>query len=177
MNKKSIQDHYPDDLNLCYGCGQFNEEGLQLKSYWNGDQAVATFLPKPYHMAVPGYVYGGLIASIIDCHGIGTAIAEAYRSKHHEMGTEPLLRYVTASLQVSYLHPTPLGVTLELIGSIKEIKGRKTIVNVTVSAEGEVTAKGEVTAVEMPESMRLKKSVNPNKYFHFSLPLSGNPWP
>ncbi|MBN2031525.1 PaaI family thioesterase [bacterium] len=160
MNKKSIQDHYPDELNHCYGCGLFNEHGLHLKSYWDGDKAVANFLPRPYHMAVPGYVYGGLIASIIDCHGIGTAVAEAYRIKHREMGTEPLLIYVTASLQVTYLRPTPLGVPLELRGSVTEVKGRKIVVDVTVTVEGEVSAKGEVVAVQMPESMMFKKSVN-----------------
>ena len=92
MNKKSIQDYYPDELNHCYGCGPFNKDGLQLKSYKDGDEVIATFLPTPYHHAVPGYVYGGLIASIIDCHGIATAVAEAYRIEKREMGTEPLLR-------------------------------------------------------------------------------------
>ena len=153
MNKQSIQDHYPDEFNHCYGCGPLNEHGLQLRSGSDGDETVATFLPGSYHIAVPGYVYGGLIASIIDCHGIATAVAGAYRAEHREMGTEPLLRYITAALQVSYIHPTPMAVPLELRGSVKEVKGRKAVVNVTVSVEGKVTAKGEVVAVRMPESM------------------------
>ena len=69
------------------------------------------------------------------------------------MGTAPPLRFVTASLQVEYLRPTPLGVALEVRGRVKEIKGRKVVVSATVSAEGEVCARGQVVAVQMPEHM------------------------
>jgi acyl-coenzyme A thioesterase PaaI-like protein len=130
-----------------------NEEGLKLKSYWEGEETVSIFSPRPYHIAIPGYVYGGLIASIIDCHGTGTAAAATYRAEGREMGTEPLLRFVTASLQVEYMRPTPLGVTLEIRGKTREIKGRRVVVSVTVSAHGEICAKGEVIAVQMPEHM------------------------
>ncbi len=153
MDKKAFQDYYPDELSHCYGCGSLNEDGLQLKSYWDGDETVAVFHPRPYHTAIPGYVYGGLIASIIDCHGTGSAAAAAYRDEEREMGTEPPLRFVTASLQVQYVRPTPHGVPLEVRGKIKEIKGRKVVVSATVRAEGEVCAKGEVVAVQMPEHM------------------------
>ena len=150
---KAFQDFYPDDLSYCYGCGRLNEHGLQLKSYWDGDETVAIYQPRPYHIAIPGYVYGGLIASLIDCHGTGTAAAAAYRAQGREMDTEPALRYVTASLHVDYLRPTPLGVPLEVRGQVKEIKGRKVVVEATLSAQGQVTARGQVVAVQMPESM------------------------
>ncbi|MCK4680946.1 PaaI family thioesterase, partial [bacterium] len=111
------------------------------------------FVPEPYHIAIPGYVYGGLIASLVDCHSTGTAAAASYRAEGREMDTEPAFRFVTASLHVDYLKPTPLGVPLELRGVVKEIKGRKVIVTTTVSAEGEVCARGEVVTVQMPENM------------------------
>jgi len=123
MNKKSFQDYYPDELSYCYGCGRLNEHGLHLKSYWDEEETVAIFHPKPYHIAIPGYVYGGLIASLIDCHCTGTASAASYRKEGREMGTDPPLRFVTASLQVEYLRPTPLGVPLEIRGRVKEVKG------------------------------------------------------
>ncbi len=154
MEQKAFQDYYPDELSYCYGCGRFNEHGHQLKSSWDGDETVAIFHPQPYHIAIPGYVYGGLIASLIDCHGTGTAAAAAYRAAGREMGTEPSFRFVTASLHVDYLRPTPLGVPLEVRGWVKEIQGRKVVVTATVSAEGEVTARGEVVAVQMPEHLR-----------------------
>jgi len=79
MTEKAFQDYYPDDVSHCFGCGKLNEKGHQIKSYWDGDETVAVFEPEPYHTAIPGYVYGGLIASLIDCHGTGTAAAAAYR--------------------------------------------------------------------------------------------------
>ena len=156
MNEKAFQDYYPDDLSHCYGCGRHNSKGLQIKSYWQGETSVARLEPKDYHTAIPGYVYGGLIASLIDCHGTGTAAAAAYRAENRPMDSDPPLRFVTASLHVDYLKPTPLGVPLEVRGTVKEIKGRKAVVTATVSAEGEICARGEVVAVQMPETF-LKK--------------------
>ncbi len=152
MEIKPIQDYYPDDVAHCYGCGRLNERGHQIKSFWEGDETVSHYMPKDYHTAIPGYVYGGLIASLIDCHGTGTAALAAYRAESREHDSLPALRFVTASLQVDYLKPTPLGVELELRGKIIELKGKKVISEITVSANGEVTAKGKVIAVQMPES-------------------------
>ena len=152
MAEKAFQDYYPDHTSYCYGCGRLNEYGLQIKSYWDGDESVCHFDPRPYHTAIPGYVYGGLIASLIDCHGTGTAAAAAYRAEGRAMDSEPTFRFVTASLQVTFLRPTPIDATLEVRGTVKEIKGRKVVVAATLSANGEVCARGEVVAVQMPES-------------------------
>ena len=153
MNQKAFQDYYPDDLSHCYGCGRLNEHGHQIKSCWDGEESVCTFLPKPYHTAIPGYVYGGLIASLIDCHATGTAAAATYRAEGRTMDTEPPLRFVTASLHVDFLRPTPMGVPLEVRGRVKEIKGRKVVVDAELSAQGEVCALGQVVAVQLPEQM------------------------
>lgn len=153
MSDKAIQDYYPDDYSHCYGCGRLNKHGLQIKSYWDGEESVSHFRPKAYHMALPGFVYGGLIASLIDCHATGTAAAAKYRAEKRAPGTDPPLRYVTASLHVDYLAPTPIDATLELRGRVKELKERKVMVVVTLSANGQECARGEVTGVLMPESM------------------------
>ena len=151
MTEKSFQELYPEETQHCYGCGVLNEHGHRIESFWDGDVSICRFDPEPHHIALPGYVYGGLIASLIDCHGTGTAAAAAYRAEGREMGTEPPLRFVTGSLHVDYLKPTPLGVTLTLRGRAKEIRGRVITVEVTLSAEAIQTAKGEVVAVRMPE--------------------------
>ena len=149
---KAFQDYYPDDTSHCYGCGRLNEHGLQIKSHWDDEEAVCVFQPRPYHTAIPGYVYGGLIASLIDCHSTGTASAAVYRAEGREMGSEPVPRYVTASLHVDYLRPTPLDGPLEVRARVKEIKGRKTVVVCSLWAEGVETARGEVVVVQMPAS-------------------------
>ena len=153
MNSKAFQDYYPDHLSHCYGCGRLNEQGLQIKSFWDGEESVCHFTPRSYHIAIPGYVYGGLIASLIDCHCTGTAAAASYRAEGRGMETEPPLRFVTASLHVDYVRPTPLGVPLEIRASVKEIKSRKVVMTATLSAEGQVCARGEVVAVQMPEHL------------------------
>ena len=152
-HQKPFQDFYPDNFARCYGCGRLNEQGLQIKSYWDGDEAVCTFTPRPYHTAVPGYVYGGLIASLIDCHSTGTAAAAAYRAEGRELGTDPPLRFVTASLHVDYVRPTPIKGPLDLRSQVKEVKGRKVVVTTTLSVDGEVCARGEVVAVQIPDDM------------------------
>lgn len=153
MKPKAIQEFYPEELAHCFGCGRLNEYGHQIKTYWEGDETVTYFTPKPYHIAIPGYVYGGLIASLIDCHGTGTAAAASYKNENREMDTRPPFRFVTASLHVDYLNPTPLGIPLKIRGKVKEIKGRKVVVEATLLANDKLCAKGQVIAVQMPEEM------------------------
>jgi len=152
-NTKAFQDFYPDHLAHCYGCGRLNRHGLRLRSFWSGEHSVARFTPRPEHIAVPGYVYGGLIASLIDCHGTGTAAAAAYRRKNIPMASEPALRFVTAALHVDYLRPTPLGPELELRGTVEEIGERKVVVGITLAVDDETCARGRVVAVMLPEGL------------------------
>jgi acyl-coenzyme A thioesterase PaaI-like protein len=153
MEQKAFQDYYPDELSYCYGCGRLNQHGLQIKSYWDGEESIAVYQPLEHHTAIPGYVYGGLIASLIDCHSTGTAAAAAYRHEGRGMDTQPPFRFVTASLHVDYLRPTPLGAPLEVRGRVEEIKERKVVVSSTLIADGEICATGKVVAVKMPEHL------------------------
>jgi acyl-coenzyme A thioesterase PaaI-like protein len=152
-NEQAFQDLYVPDYSHCYGCGRLNPDGLQIKTYWEGDESVTRYTPGPYHIAVPGFVYGGLLASLIDCHGTGTAAAAAARAQGRSLASAPPLRYVTASLKVDYLKPTPMGVLLEIRGRAKEVKGRKVVVEATLYADGVATVKGEVIAVQMPDTL------------------------
>ena len=150
---RAIQDFYPDDFAHCYGCGRLHPAGLKLKTRWDGDETVARFLPRPEHVALPGFVYGGLIASLIDCHAMGTAAAAAERAAGRDIGDAPAPRFVTAALHVDFVAPTPLGPELEVRARVKEMGERKTVVEATVSAAGRVTARGHVVAVPMPANM------------------------
>jgi acyl-coenzyme A thioesterase PaaI-like protein len=149
---KAFQDYYPEHLSHCYGCGRLNEHGYRIKTFWEGDESVTRFSPKSFHTAVPGFVYGGLLASLIDCHSTGTAAAAMYRAEGREMDSPPPFRFVTGSLQVSYLKPTPLGPELVIRGRVQEIKGRKVIIESTVLVEGVATVRGEVVAIAMPDN-------------------------
>ena len=149
--EKAFQEQYPDEFSHCYGCGTNNTHGLHVKSYWDGETTVAHFTPENYHSGgYPDFVYGGLLASLVDCHGTGTASAAAYRAEGRAMGTEPCLRFVTASLKVDYRKPTPMGVELTLRGVVAEIKGRKVVVDIELMAGGKVCVTGRVIAVRLP---------------------------
>jgi acyl-coenzyme A thioesterase PaaI-like protein len=150
----AIQDLYPDDFAHCFGCGRHNPHGHQLKSFVRGEEVVAHFTPTAHHIAVPGFVYGGLLASLVDCHAMATAAAASEHAAGRKIGEAPAPRFVTASLHVEYLKPTPLGVPLEIRGSVTTRTDRKAVVVLTVSAEGTVTVRGEVVAVRIPETMQ-----------------------
>ena len=145
----AVQDFYPDDAAHCYGCGRFNDAGLHVRTRWDGDETVAHFTPAEYHTAIRGSVYGGLVASLLDCHGTGSASAAVLRHEGREIGDGPSPRFVTAALKVDFLKPTPLGPELEIGGRIVEIKERKVVVEETLSVDGVVTATGHVVAVRI----------------------------
>lgn len=148
----AFQDYYPEHLAHCYGCGRLNEHGYHIATNWDGEESLTRFTPQPFHTAVAGFVYGGLLASLIDCHSTATAAAAMYRADAREMDTLPAFRFVTASLRVNYAKPTPLGPELAIRGRVLEISGRKVLVASSLYAGTQETVSGEVLCVQMPES-------------------------
>jgi len=144
-----IQDYYPEHFAHCYGCGRLNEHGHRIKTFWEGDETVTRFLPKEYHTALPGFVYGGLLASLIDCHGTGSASLALAREQGIDLNGFNAPRCVTASLKVDYKKPTPIGSVLEIRGIIRELKGRKVITEARLLADGVVTVTGEIIAIQV----------------------------
>ncbi|MEI3605309.1 PaaI family thioesterase [Pseudogracilibacillus sp. SE30717A] len=153
--KYAIQDEYADDYAWCYGCGRLNETGLHLRTGWDGDQTLTIYQPRKEHTAIPGFIYGGLIASLIDCHGTGSAALALHRKNGYEPGDgiEPP-RFVTASLQVDFIRPTPEGTLLKAIGKVEEVHPKKWKVIVEVAAGETCCAKGEVIAAVMPSTFK-----------------------
>jgi len=136
MPEKAFQDYYADSVSHCYGCGRLNDGGLHVQSYWEGEETVCSFTPRRYHTAIPGFVYGGLLASVIDCHSTGSAAAAAFRVENRPMESPPPIRFVTASLRVEYLRPTPIEGPLLLRSRFKEIARRKVIVATDLYVNG-----------------------------------------
>jgi len=151
--KKAIQDLYPADLAHCYGCGKLNPAGHQLKTYIESTgETIAHFTPKSEHTALPNSVYGGLIASLLDCHGTGSAAAFICQAEQIAL-EEPIgVRCVTASLKVDFKAMTPMGVPLVLKGKLRSIEGRKVWVDMTLSANDVVCATGEILAIRLKEA-------------------------
>lgn len=149
----AIQDKIPH--NHCYGCGPENPDGLQIKSYWDGEASLCSYVPRPEQCAGPTqFLYGGTIASIMDCHCVCTSIANYYQRDGFEVGAGPPIWCVTGGLQVRYLKPTPIDRAIELRATIRECTDRKTILDCTLGYDGDVTAEGEVIAIRVPDEWR-----------------------
>ena len=147
-NKNTVvQDFFGDEHSICYGCGRNNPHGLHIRTHWDGERGTFKFTPEDYHTAFPGIVYGGLIASLFDCHCIGTAIAAAYDNEGRAPGTQPAIMFVTANLNVNYLRPTPMDRVLTLQARIVESKGRKSVVACTLVADNVECANATVVAI------------------------------
>lgn len=149
----ALQDLIP--RNHCWGCGPDNPDGLQIKSYWDGDETVCTWQPRPPFFAGPTHVLnGGVIGALIDCHSVITAIADAYRSEGRDVGAPPDVWCATASMDVKYLRPTPIDAPVTLRARVVERNEKRTTVSCTLSSNGKECARGEVVAVRVPESWR-----------------------
>lgn len=149
----AFQDQMHD--NYCWGCGADNPDGLQLKSFWNGDTGVAEWLPHNEHAAGPRHILnGGIIATLLDCHGVCTAIATAYRLDRREIGTAPEIWYATASIAVEYLRPAPLDALISLSAHAVATEDRVSTVDCVLEADGKPRARASVRAVRVPDSWR-----------------------
>lgn len=149
-NRKAVQDIWPEAT--CYGCGPANPDGLQIKSYFSedGNYLIATFQPEnKFNAGFPNVMYGGLVASLIDCHSIWTAIAFAYKAENRDLGSFPAISYVTGQLTVKYLKPTPLDRPVHLKAHVEGEIRRKTRILCEVSAGDTITATGDVIGVRI----------------------------
>ena len=151
--EQAFQDLIPH--NFCFGCGPANAGGLQIKSFWTEDPATAvcTWTPEPHHAAGPSHVLnGGIIATLIDCHCVCTAMAQAYREEGRAVGSDPHLWFATGSLQVKYLKPTRLDEPVRLVASIEKSKWNKVTLSCDLFSGNDRCAIAKVVAVRVPAS-------------------------
>ncbi len=141
--------------NHCFGCGADNPLGMQIKSRWDGDESVCVYAPRPEQSAGPEqYLYGGTIASLIDCHCIGTAMANYYRREGREIGEGEEIWCVTGRLSVNYLAPTPIDRDVTLRATIEKATDKKTVLKCRFYSGDTQTAEGDVIAVRVPPTWR-----------------------
>lgn len=150
---KAIQDQIPE--NHCYGCGADNPRGMQIKSYYDGTVSRCTYTPKPEQSAGPkAFVYGGTIASLIDCHSVGTAIAAYYELEGRAIGAGEAIWCVTGRLTVNYLAPTPIDADIRMETRVESLAEKKAVLATRLYSGDALTAEGEVIAVRVPPEWR-----------------------
>ena len=155
-DSKFFQDHMPE--NVCFGCGH-NHEGLQIKSYWEGEVAICDWESKEKYHGWSKLLNGGIMATLIDCHCMCTAMAYAYKMEGRDLETFPEYRYATGTLSVKYLKPTP-NTQIQLRATVEEMKGRKTVLKCELlDHEGNKTAEADVIAIRVFDSSENKATV------------------
>jgi acyl-coenzyme A thioesterase PaaI-like protein len=143
---KSLQDTYGPNV-ICFGCGPANPEGLQIKSFPEGDECVAEFRPKQHHQAFPGVLNGGIIGALLDCHSNWTATWALMRKKGAK--TPPCT--VTADFHVVLKRPTPIDAVVKLRARAVEIGEDRAVIEATLEANGKVCATCTGTFVAVQE--------------------------
>lgn len=134
----------------CWGCGTSNADGLHVRSYWSGDEAVCTWQPRELFTAgTSGILNGGIIATVIGCHSTAAATAHAYQAENRPFGSDPRIQFVTALLQVRYLRPTSVARPVTLRARVGRADHRRTVVHCSVLSDGVECARGELEAVRV----------------------------
>ncbi|MEI6622093.1 MAG: PaaI family thioesterase [Actinomycetes bacterium] len=133
----SIQEFFFPTMN-CFGCGPANRLGLRLRSFPSDGGTIAEFTPWPEHDNGLGFLNGGIICTVLDCHSATPMFLEADRLGVLDLSKA--LPYVTAGLDVRYLRPTPLAATLQLRAEAIKVDSSAVTVTVEVSSDGKVTA-------------------------------------
>jgi acyl-coenzyme A thioesterase PaaI-like protein len=134
----SIQERLYPELN-CFGCGPANARGLRLRSFREGSGVVAGFRPWPEHDNGGGFLNGGIIATVLDCHS-GAAVFDHQDRLEGREPDGPPLPFVTAGLDVRFLRPCPLDQMLALTGEVTRSDPDERVVHVALSAEGRTRA-------------------------------------
>ena len=153
MNTENLdffQDHMSE--NVCFGCGILNDQGLQIKSRWQGEESICEWTPQPHHHGWSNLLNGGIMATIIDCHCMGTAMAYAYRSEGRSLDSLPEYRYATGSMNIKFIKPTSNLAPVKLVARVIEEKGRKITLTCSLYSEDAETVTAEVIAIRVFDS-------------------------
>ena len=140
-----FQKYMPGDV--CFGCGQENAHGLQIQSFWENDDCVCIWQPEVKHQGWPELTCGGIIATLIDCHCMASAMATAVKNEGRKLGSEPQYRFATGTLYIKFLKPTPIASPLTLRARVSHIKDdRIYTLHCYLYADNELTVEAEVIA-------------------------------
>tara|TARA_B100000287_G_scaffold214402_1_gene202325 strand:- start:1825 stop:2301 length:477 start_codon:yes stop_codon:yes gene_type:complete len=146
LSGDSVQDLFAPS-SICFGCGPANKNGLRIKSYRSEGGLEMEFSPDEEHQAFPGMINGGIIGTLLDCHGNWTA---AIALMDQAGGHAPPCT-VTASYSIKLRRPTPYGPIIRVTGEVTEIGEDRANVRMTLISEGKVCATGEGLFVSVKE--------------------------
>lgn len=155
--KIAIQDTYGEKYQYCWGCGPKNDQGLHLHTYpsEDGEKCISQFVPdQKYTGGVPDYLFGGMIATVFDCHGTASAAWFNHKNQGLDLTEDTVIgRFITARLEVDFKKPAPMDEVITITSRAEEISEKKVIVNMEMEAGGILRAKGRMVAVGVKDTM------------------------
>ena len=146
MEEVGVQRQYAPS-SICFGCGPANQQGLQINSTRIENGLSMEYIPEQHHQAFPGMINGGIIGTLLDCHGNWTAAVALMDAQ----GLEEPPCTVTASYTVKLRRPTPTDVVLKVTSQIKELGNDRVEVELLLEANGKVCATGSGLFVAVKE--------------------------
>ena len=138
--RRSLQEQFFPQL-TCFGCGPANDKGLRLRSFADDGGTVADFTPWPEHDNGLGFLNGGIICTVLDCHSATPMLLQAQRQGLLEDGVP--LPFVTAGLSVQYLRPTPLAGPVSLLARVTDADESSVAVAVELWSQDKLRVQGE----------------------------------
>jgi acyl-coenzyme A thioesterase PaaI-like protein len=119
---------------------------LRIKSRVEGGEVVLDWRPEPHHEAFPGFVNGGIIGVLFDCHC-------NWAAAHHLMTRRGLAHppcTVTADYAITMRRPTPTTAPVLLRARVVEATDDRAVVEGTLEGGGTVcaTCRGTFVAVK-----------------------------
>lgn len=150
-DKSDIFQHFMPE-NVCFGCGIHNPDGLHIHSRWEDEVSVCEWMPEEKYHGWADLLNGGIMATLIDCHCMCTAMADAYCREDRSLDSMPEYRYATGTLNIKYLKPTSSRHLVRLEAKVTEVKGRKTILSCDFYSQGVKTAEAEVIGLRVFDS-------------------------
>jgi acyl-coenzyme A thioesterase PaaI-like protein len=140
---RSIQESLYPEL-TCFGCGHANPKGFHLRSYRDGERVVAEFTPWPEHDNGFGFLNGGIISTVLDCHGAAVVLSEA-ADRGWEAPPGAPVPFITAGFDVRFLRPTPLGPPVHLTAEAVSVAEREIVVAAELVVDEKVRATMQAT--------------------------------
>lgn len=129
--------------NHCFGCGPDNTSGLHLEFQVASDGSVVSMTAVSGAFdGHPGYLHGGIIATLLD-----EAMSKAVRAKGRPS--------VTRKLEVEYLRPVPSGAPLRIEGHVVRDERHKHFAEASIlNGEGRVLAQGKGLFIEIASNTK-----------------------
>ncbi len=159
--RKAIQDYYPEKLAKCFGCGRTNTDGLHHKTYWDGNEGTCHFIPQKHHTGYPGVLYGGLVASLIECNSVAVSIAATCEAEGINMEKPvKLLFFTIVRSNIKFHSAVPINSEITIKTKVDSMNKKFVKIKVSIYSDNKLCTTAETTTMRMEQALETLESDN-----------------